>query len=208
MKPTIDEVRQFYDNFLSYLKNDHRRENPRHTKIKQALSIFDFKDKTVLDLGCGTGITSKFMAEAGAKVVAIDLSPALIEFARQHSRHKNVIYFIGDITKLDLKKQFDFIIMIDVLEHILPERIPNLIEVLKKHSHQTTKAYINIPNENFLRYMKEHFPERLQIVDEPIPLANLLTWLGNAGFKLTAMQNYGIDVPANQYSEFFFIKEE
>lgn len=38
-----------------------------------------FKDKTVLDVGCGTGILSLFCIEAGAKMVyAVDQSSAII----------------------------------------------------------------------------------------------------------------------------------
>ncbi len=40
-------------------------------------------DGLVVDLGCGSGIWAKALAEAGYQVVGVDLSPAMIEIARQ-----------------------------------------------------------------------------------------------------------------------------
>lgn len=52
-----------------------------------------FKDKVVLDIGCGTGILSMFAAKAGARqVIGID--------------HSEIIYQAIDIVRY---KQFQFI---------------------------------------------------------------------------------------------------
>ena len=38
----------------------------------------------VLDVGCGTGIASRQMAERGAKVLGVELAPRMAEIARGH----------------------------------------------------------------------------------------------------------------------------
>lgn len=38
----------------------------------------------VLDVGCGTGIAAKAMAERGAKVLGVELAPGMAEIARHH----------------------------------------------------------------------------------------------------------------------------
>src|SRR5208337_803976 len=43
--------------------------------------------KQILDVGCGGGILSESMARSGARVLGIDLSPALIEVAELHALH-------------------------------------------------------------------------------------------------------------------------
>ena len=42
------------------------------------------RDAAVLDVGCGAGLLSEALAQAGARVTAIDLAPNLLKVARLH----------------------------------------------------------------------------------------------------------------------------
>jgi len=45
----------------------------------------DLRGKRLLDAGCGTGAMAVALAERGAEVVAVDISPALVAIARQRA---------------------------------------------------------------------------------------------------------------------------
>ena len=48
----------------------------------------DVKGKRVLDAGCGPGVYSEILVNSGAEVVAIDLSPNMIEIAKRTLKDK------------------------------------------------------------------------------------------------------------------------
>jgi ubiquinone/menaquinone biosynthesis C-methylase UbiE len=50
-------------------------------------------DTKVLEIGCGTGIFTKLLAETQANIIAVDISPDLLNIARRKKyRHKNVSF--------------------------------------------------------------------------------------------------------------------
>lgn len=72
----------------------------------------DFKNKRVLDLGCGPGLHSEYAAANGAsKVLGIDLSSRMIERAQANSMFPNVQYQVGSISDIDYPaNSFDTVI--------------------------------------------------------------------------------------------------
>ncbi len=77
-----------------------------------------FKDKFVLEGGCGKGRHTSLAAEWGAKeIVGVDLSAA-VESAFQATKHLPNAHIVqADIFKLPLKKSFDYAFSVGVLHH-------------------------------------------------------------------------------------------
>ncbi len=75
---------------------------------------------TILDIGCGPGWTSRFLARAGHKVVGVDISERMIEIARERSARENasVEFRVGDMEFLDVGRyDFDGALFFDCLHH-------------------------------------------------------------------------------------------
>jgi SAM-dependent methyltransferase len=74
-----------------------------------------------LDLGCGTGTNSIYLAQQGFLVVGVDFSSKAIATARAKARRANVAidFHVADVTRLDfLSEPFDFVLDIGCLHAI------------------------------------------------------------------------------------------
>jgi SAM-dependent methyltransferase len=71
----------------------------------------DLAGREVLDAACGEGFFSRLLAQRGARVTGIDLSPRLIETAVKRSPEGLIIYRVGDLSGSlpDLECRFDAI---------------------------------------------------------------------------------------------------
>ena len=80
----------------------------------------DLRGRRVLDAGCGTGALAAEVARRGADVVAIDLSPKLVELARQRMpkslSHGSLEFLSGDMLDPRLGK-FDHVVAMDSVIH-------------------------------------------------------------------------------------------
>jgi tellurite methyltransferase len=87
-----------------------------------------------LDLGCGEGRNSIFLAKHGYEVVAIDSSPSAIAKLKKIADEKKlrINTVIGDALELPRKK-FDLIVASTILDHIPPKSINTLIQKMKNN---------------------------------------------------------------------------
>ena len=95
----------------------------------------------VLDLGCGGGRLTRMAARLGGEIVAVDLSPANIERARAYGIPPNVEYICGDARDVLLRRHFDVVLLVHVLEHI--ENADAFLQLLRT---QASKTIIEVPN--------------------------------------------------------------
>jgi SAM-dependent methyltransferase len=74
----------------------------------------------VLEVGCGTGEFTRLLAERCERVVAVDLSPRMIETARARSKdHPNVEYLVADAASWEFpSERFDCAASIATLHHL------------------------------------------------------------------------------------------
>jgi len=87
--------------------------------IERALSL---KGREVLDVGCGGGILSESMARAGARVLGIDLSPAVLDVAELHALESKIAVDYRTVAAEDLAQErpaaFDLVTCMEMLEHV------------------------------------------------------------------------------------------
>ncbi len=97
----------------------------------------DISGRRILDAGCGTGALATEAARRGAQVVAVDISPKLVELAARRSaeelKREAVDFRVGDMLDPALGR-FDHVIAMDSLIHYKAGDIANAIELLAERT--------------------------------------------------------------------------
>ena len=99
MTQVWDLVKNNYDDDFILNKIDNKGENKNTTSRKfkeDILRIFgkDYKDKTILELGCHQGNTTRVYAECFGKVIAVERTEGNIEDAKKHCSDVDNVEFI------------------------------------------------------------------------------------------------------------------
>jgi 2-polyprenyl-3-methyl-5-hydroxy-6-metoxy-1,4-benzoquinol methylase len=88
---------------------------------------------SVLELGCGTGYFTRELARSGAEIVAVDVSPELLEIAKSSWSAPNVRYEIQNAYRLTYPDAaFDSVVGSSVLHHLeIEQALREIYRVLK-----------------------------------------------------------------------------
>jgi 2-polyprenyl-6-hydroxyphenyl methylase/3-demethylubiquinone-9 3-methyltransferase len=85
-------------------------------------SAVNLREAHVLDVGCGGGILSESLARAGARVLGIDLSQAVLDVADLHALEAKLKVEYRAIAAEELAAQqpasFDLVTCMEMLEHV------------------------------------------------------------------------------------------
>lgn len=95
---------------VSMWPNNHLN---RHYHIEQMRllesSLPDLHGRTVLDVGCGTGRVSRFLARRGARVTGVDFSAKAIDLARRQSPSGDVTFRVQSVFDIQDEVAFDLV---------------------------------------------------------------------------------------------------
>ena len=95
----------------------------------------------VLDAGCGPGRVGGRLAEAGHRVVGVDVDPALIEAAEQD--YPGPRWLVGDLAELDLPDRFDIIVSAgNVMAFLAPSTRVTVLSRLRSHLNDDGRAVL------------------------------------------------------------------
>jgi len=179
-----------------------------------------FKNKRVLDAGCGKGRHAYYAAKYGAEVWAIDLGPA-VEVARRNTQeYDNVQVVQADLYQPPFDPEgFDFIYSVGVLHHLPdPERaFRNLLRFLKPGGEIQIYLYWKPEREPFKTALLAAVTVARQVTTRlPHPLVYALSfpaaWLAFALFvwpyrvlrRFPMLRSLAERLPMKQYADYPF----
>ena len=190
----MSEIASFYDEFseIQLSSGVHKR----HLLILEWLKYFGLKkDHHVLEIGAGVGTVTGLLAEYLSKgtLTSNDISEKSIEIAKRRlARFKNISFSAGDITKLQFDSKYNVIVLPDVIEHIPKEAHLDLFQCLHKMLEEDGFLVVHIPSPYYLEWVKNHQPEQLQVIDQPLHIDFVGKLIRESGFVISHLQTYSI----------------
>ncbi len=160
--------------------------DPKHMSFVLARYKFCAKmlegKKTIMEIGSGDGFGLPMIAQVAEKVYAVDWDKRLLDGNAKRLKHlKNVEYLHVDLNKSTPNVKVDGAFLIDVIEHLEPERekafLNNIIKCLKANGiliigtpnitaseYATSRSkvqHINLKSMNTLRELMERYFENV-----------------------------------------------
>ncbi|MFB3777899.1 MAG: methionine biosynthesis protein MetW [Bryobacteraceae bacterium] len=157
------------------------RGSVEHVKEGQRFYLPFFKEcRGVLDLGCGRGEFLELMREEGIEARGVELSDECVELCLSKGLRveKDDLYsYLDGLSYPEL----DGIFLGQVVEHLPPERIPELVRLAASRLSRGGLLVIETPNPECLAIFATHFyldPSHTR----PIPPALLRFYMEESGF--------------------------
>lgn len=139
-------------------------------EANEVLREIDWNEKSILDVGCGTGYFAHLVSKYKCTIKGIDFSEEAIKIAKTNYKKTNLSFEKIDIQNEDKKlEKFDIITSLGTLEHM--DNPLEILSILKKHLEKNGKMIITSPNwinPRGYMLMPLYF-----LLDAPITLADL-----------------------------------
>lgn len=153
-----------YKNPKLVTKNDGPQSDTlRFLKFLKKERKFILESKNILDLGCGTGRNSNYLADIGNNVIGIEISKTALCIANKRAENINlkIDYRLGDIgEKIDIKDNSIDLILDVTSSNSLNEKgrevyLSEMNRVLKKGGYIFVRALCKDGNKNVKKLLRQ-----------------------------------------------------
>ena len=196
-----------YDTWHSAREVDTEADAPWHRLVRDALRPSDLDGRDVLEIGCGRGGFSCFVAGMGKlkSQLAVDYSDAAVAKGREHAEAaglKSITWEQGDIQNIARPTaSFDTVISCETVEHVPePKRaIAELARVLRPGG----RLFLTTPNyfgtlglyRGYLRLRGRVFQEVGQPINQFTMLPLTAAWVRREGLTVEHTDAVGHFIP-------------
>ncbi|MBU2639831.1 MAG: class I SAM-dependent methyltransferase [Nanoarchaeota archaeon] len=132
--------------------------------LAKYICVKNFIKGDVLEVGCGYGYGSSFIADNCNSVIAIDKNKEGINSARKRYGKPNLTFVISDFFKFEHDKKFDTIIAMELIEHL--DNYEEFIELCKDMLKKNGKLILSTPNKLLESEMENEFHKHEFYPDE------------------------------------------
>lgn len=125
-----------WDRFYSERKHKAQFVVQNHLPDENLVEILhNYQIKSALELGCGEGRNSVYMAKNNLTVSAVDLSDKAVNNAKifANENNVNINFKCGNVFDIQFKNQFDFIYDSGMFHHLAPHRRLSYLDLLNKY---------------------------------------------------------------------------
>lgn len=180
-----------YEDFHENSQLQKKVINPSNFTYRIILNVinkFINSPKKILDVGCGVGSLSLYLASKGNRVYGIDISNNAIKAGRESAKklgiENNVDFEIMSFPNKIPDEKFDFILLIEVIEHLKNDdlALSKIYSLLKNGG----TAIISTPSKNAPMYklgLANKFDQRVGHLRR-YTLDELVDKCKSAGFKI------------------------
>ncbi|MEJ2722066.1 MAG: class I SAM-dependent methyltransferase [bacterium] len=114
------------------------------------------------------------------RVVGVDISENNIGIAEAYAgvfdnAEFRVLDIIENADQMDALGVFDVILLPDVIEHIPKDRYTALFGSLERALSPSGRVLLTFPSPGYQEYLRSHHPEHLQVVDETVRPADIVS---------------------------------
>ncbi|GAA4838293.1 hypothetical protein GCM10023310_15040 [Paenibacillus vulneris] len=159
------KMRDYYGARADEYERIYRRDDPNYQQelamLRSTLASLT-KDRSVLEIACGTGYWSQVIAESAERLVGVDIRPEVIQIARaKHLPSGKVTFLEGDAYHLEpIEGQFDFGLANFWFSHVPKNKIDQFLTGFHRKLAPGAKVFmadnVYVPGRGGELIVKEH----------------------------------------------------